>query len=507
MTSSVSAKRTRLNTTPPGNNPLSRPANRAVRKKDGKDKRTELHQAPFGLDLDAVQQIKQVKEARQSEKAKGDQRFIVPIAPVVKVPEIKRFVVNTDSFKLLRPEIIELKKTISVNAERIMKEAGFNKFTDIINPYTDSDIPKESLEPTKYCNFEKQLEKQLENQSIDVKKTRVDLQNADKKAARYVSQLASLIISQAQAHTINKKIEMLFAYVQELDYTLSNYNKTAADTLVEGEGTCSNKAIALIAMLRSQGIPALPIIYRVKSPHYLGEGTLFPSMSHWINQESSHVAVMVHNEERWIPIDPSDNMALCLGARIKTAIPIFFDSKNPKETLLYIEKKNVISATVATKIDHYLTKQDCYTEEVPAHILMISTYVEYAILQNGYSEEINNYIPKEYNRRLAHFFEWLRYKGNNGSKLNYQTRLDLYKKYKEFTIDAVFKKNVQSTWSRVEGLQDEVSKIEGDPRYFDQRIFKFLDKTREQYGDLFRKLRQPVKKEEPVKKEDLPSKL
>ena len=126
----------------------------------------------------------------------------------------------------------------------------------------------------------------------------------------------------------------MFTWVRDnVLYRVGLWNKTASETLHEREGTCTNKANLLVAMLRSVDIPAGYGLLKVDGQKYWGPAT--PSIiSKHVGRVSSHIFAMVYLD-RWICIDPSDDIQLCknVGYITKTANPFrvgwFQSCKNP----------------------------------------------------------------------------------------------------------------------------------------------------------------------------------
>lgn len=101
----------------------------------------------------------------------------------------------------------------------------------------------------------------------------------------------------------------IFYWVRdEIHYRLGFWNRTASETLVEGEGTCTNKANLLVALTRAVGIPAGYGVMDVAGQHYLGPGML-PFFARRVAQRSRHYYAVVHLG-CWVKVDPSDDRAL-----------------------------------------------------------------------------------------------------------------------------------------------------------------------------------------------------
>lgn len=118
----------------------------------------------------------------------------------------------------------------------------------------------------------------------------------------------------ADGETSESKIAAaLFEWVRDsLQYTVGNWNHRAWETVLAGEGTCSNKANVLVALLRAAGIPAGYRVMSVDATRYFG--ICVPS---WVCQgfskASVHVYVCAYLGGRWVKCDPSDDRLLCEG--------------------------------------------------------------------------------------------------------------------------------------------------------------------------------------------------
>jgi hypothetical protein len=101
----------------------------------------------------------------------------------------------------------------------------------------------------------------------------------------------------------------IFCWVRDdVAYRIGFWNRSASETLCEREGTCTNKANLLVALLRACGIPAAFGVLDVKGQEYFGPG-LVPFYSSRVRKVSRHFYAAVHLD-RWIKLDPSDDRAI-----------------------------------------------------------------------------------------------------------------------------------------------------------------------------------------------------
>ncbi|WP_306324048.1 MULTISPECIES: transglutaminase family protein [unclassified Streptomyces] len=105
-----------------------------------------------------------------------------------------------------------------------------------------------------------------------------------------------------------------FHHVRDgIRYRIGDWQQTASQTLELGEGTCTNSANLLVALLRSVGIPAGYGVMRVRGREYFGPIAL-PRLARMVSEVSRHVYACVHLDGRWVRCDPSDDLALSLGS-------------------------------------------------------------------------------------------------------------------------------------------------------------------------------------------------
>ncbi|GAA3155503.1 hypothetical protein GCM10010521_49230 [Streptomyces rameus] len=104
-----------------------------------------------------------------------------------------------------------------------------------------------------------------------------------------------------------------FRHVRDgIRYRVGNWQQTASQTLVMGDGTCTNSANLLVALLRAQGIPAGYGVMRVRGREYFGP--LAPArLARLAGEVSRHVYACVLLDGTWVRCDPSDDLALSLG--------------------------------------------------------------------------------------------------------------------------------------------------------------------------------------------------
>lgn len=151
------------------------------------------------------------------------------------------------------------------------------------------------------------------------------------------------------------KVVALYYWVRDnVLYRIGLWNRKASETLWEMEGTCSNKANLLIALLRANNIPAAYGIYKVSGQLYFGDANF---MGKFVSKVSYHVYTLVYLD-RWIEIDASDDCHLSRSVQhiIPQATELHFDGFN--DAKLKIESDHIISNEgPVANIDHVFRKK------------------------------------------------------------------------------------------------------------------------------------------------------
>ena len=94
-------------------------------------------------------------------------------------------------------------------------------------------------------------------------------------------------------------------------YRVGEWQKSASTTLALGEGTCTNKANLLIALCRSVGIPAGFGVMRVYGKQYFGPVLILRYFGSSSARYRLHIHAAVYIGEKWISVDPSDDVDFC----------------------------------------------------------------------------------------------------------------------------------------------------------------------------------------------------
>lgn len=102
-----------------------------------------------------------------------------------------------------------------------------------------------------------------------------------------------------------------FYYIRNnFPYTFGSWNKPASEVFLSDYGMCTNKAVALVALLRSFGIPSGFGMFRVSGKEYFGP--IVPAiLKRRIASFSVHYYVGIYLDGKWLKIDPSADPILC----------------------------------------------------------------------------------------------------------------------------------------------------------------------------------------------------
>ncbi len=153
-----------------------------------------------------------------------------------------------------------------------------------------------------------------------------------------------------------EKAMALFYWVRDnIIYRVGLWNRKASETIYEREGTCTNKANVLVALLRACQIPAGYGLLKVDGRRYWGPATP-PMIAKHVGKIGIHLYVGVYLNQ-WIRIDPSDDCYLCnnIGYINPTATLLEWDGK--KDAIIPIDPKHIFSNQFPfANIDHIMKK-------------------------------------------------------------------------------------------------------------------------------------------------------
>jgi uncharacterized membrane protein YdfJ with MMPL/SSD domain len=171
-------------------------------------------------------------------------------------------------------------------------------------------------------------------------------------------------------------------------YMLGPWGVSASTTLKQGEGTCTNKANLLVALLRAAGIPAAYGVLRVNAREYFGAiGPTFLTRHH--SAESVHIHAAAFLNGRWVKCDPSTDreMADRTGHFCRQTQLIEWDGAN--DSLDFLDPLHVFADLgLYANIDELLEK--------PAR----AATPQYMALANDYLSFIRDQPPFESDKAL-----------------------------------------------------------------------------------------------------------
>ena len=145
------------------------------------------------------------------------------------------------------------------------------------------DSTEDFLQETKFCDFSDK-----------------DIQSLAKKIAKGCKNDREVAVS-------------AFYWVRDnILYRVGNWQKKASETLLEKEGTCTNKANLLVALLRANNIPAGYGVMKVRGQDYMGI-VIIPMLRSSISKKSTHIFCSVNISGKWINVDPSADKQLSIN--------------------------------------------------------------------------------------------------------------------------------------------------------------------------------------------------
>jgi hypothetical protein len=152
----------------------------------------------------------------------------------------------------------------------------------------------------------------------------------------------------------DKAVALYYWVRDNILYRIGIWNRKASETLWEMEGTCTNKANLLIALLRANNIPAAYGIYKVQGQLYFGDANF---LGKFVSKVSSHIYSLVYLD-KWIVIDASDDIGLSKSMHhiIPQSEEVHFDGINDAKLKLNPDHILRNEAPIAN-IDHIFKKK------------------------------------------------------------------------------------------------------------------------------------------------------
>ena len=122
-----------------------------------------------------------------------------------------------------------------------------------------------------------------------------------------------------------------FYFVRDsIIWELGNWNKSASQTLIDGRGSCSNKATLLTALLRANSLPAGFYVATVSASYF---GPIIPAdflrLRRCPNKPTKHFYTGVHLDGKWLRADPTDDIGVFRCAPyVAESAPVEFDGRS-----------------------------------------------------------------------------------------------------------------------------------------------------------------------------------
>lgn len=190
----------------------------------------------------------------------------------------------------------------------------------------------------------------------------------------------------------------LFFWVRDnVKYKLGLHADRASETLLKAEGSCSNKANLLVALLRAVELPAGFHILEVKTKEYFGPLSI-RRINQFISSKSLHVHSAIYLHDKWVSVDASDDIRLSQSVRHLSPQATPVDFHGTRDALLHLDPAHIISKSEfpLPSIDHIFRK----TSKLPTEMLRIlDIYADYL--------RQNCILFDSIEEMEAAFFEWL----------------------------------------------------------------------------------------------------
>lgn len=142
--------------------------------------------------------------------------------------------------------------------------------------------------------------------------------------------------------TDRDKAIALFYWVRDnVLYRVGLWNRKASETLYEREGTCTNKANLLVALLRANNLPAAYGLLKVDGQKYFGPANM-PILFKHIGKVSNHVYSLIYLD-KWIAIDASDDFMLSEKVQDINPPALMLDWDGTSDARLNLDKDHIFS--------------------------------------------------------------------------------------------------------------------------------------------------------------------
>ena len=159
-------------------------------------------------------------------------------------------------------------------------------------------------------------------------------------------------------------------------YRVGNWQRKASETLKEKEGTCTNKANLLVALLRSNNIPAGYGIMKTHGQRYFGPISV-PMLNKFIGKTSVHAFALVYMDGKWIKCDPSTDKEFSVATSYFNYTTNLVDWDGNNDAMMNFKEEDVIKKEYPiSNIDPWMTKKSKNSKGIPLKIAHI--YIKFA---------------------------------------------------------------------------------------------------------------------------------
>lgn len=172
-----------------------------------------------------------------------------------------------------------------------------------------------------------------------------------------IKKLAASLVKGASSDDKEKAV-VLFRWVRDnILYRLGNWQRKASETLQEKEGTCTNKANLLVALLRANNIPSGYGVMRVDGRKYFGR-LASPSLTKFVSDITVHIYAGVYLDNKWVKCDPSVDKELCENTSYFNPTTQLIDWDGSKHAIMNLNKSHIFEETFPIgNIDSYMRKK------------------------------------------------------------------------------------------------------------------------------------------------------
>jgi len=206
---------------------------------------------------------------------------------------------------------------------------------------------KDFLQETKFCNFS---DKSIQNLADEIAKNCKD----DKEFA----------------------VTAFYWVRDDILYRVGDWRRKASETLLEKEGTCTNKANLLVALLRYRKVSAAYGVMKVYGQKYLGPISL-PMFKKFIGKISTHIYPLVYLKGEWIKCDPSDDKEFCENTSYFNPTTKMVEWDGVTDAVLNLDKNDIIKEEFPiVNIDPWMAKRVKNARGTPLKVANI--YVRFA---------------------------------------------------------------------------------------------------------------------------------